>query len=97
LDQALQDLAVVPESSPDYAAAQSIKNAIEQDIQRIPPDSNKAERSCRKLVEAEEEFPSTIEYRWFGTQSKTDAASRTITVTVEYSAKNSTGLNYRIV
>ena len=103
LELALRDLYLVTRASSEYQQAQALESEIrEQILQRTrPPDvaqADLAERNCRKLVKNNEEFPSTVDYRLFGTDAAVDADTKTITVTVDYTAKNSMGaeLPYRM-
>ena len=55
------------------------------DVSRPAP----GETGCKKAIETSEEFPSTVDYTWFGTESQRQQSG--YMVTVDYSARNSTG------
>lgn len=96
---ALQDLDAVNQDSLDYDKAQALKDEIQNQIEnRKTPQTKIAERNCRELAKDQEEFPSTVRFKLFGTDSVIDRATRQITVTVDYTAKNSMGaeLPYRL-
>jgi hypothetical protein len=99
LDLALEDLAAVNPGSTEYDMAQKLKASIAREIEsRKPPKTEVAEANCRAAVKDAEKFPSTVGYRWLGTESTVDREAMQITVTVDYTAKNSMGaeLPYRM-
>jgi hypothetical protein len=83
LQAALDDLAAVNPDSPDYKKAQSLTyeiqiqqkyqnyspHKVEQETPQEIPHTEAAKRACKEMVKDREEFPSTIEFKWFGTDS----------------------------
>ena len=100
---AMQDLDAVKQDSPQYDSAQSLRYQIQTESQtgienQRTPQFETAKDDCKARVKDQEEFPSTVEFKWFGTVSTVDSVARQLTVTVDYTAKNSMGaeLPYRM-
>jgi hypothetical protein len=93
LQAALDDLSAVNPDSPDHEKAQieaqSLKREIQTQIEnQKTPLFETGKDNCKARVKDQEEFPSTVEFKWFGTDSTVDKTARQITVTVDYTAKN---------
>jgi sRNA-binding protein len=65
---------------------------------KIESQLDRAEKSCKDAVKSREEFPSTVDFKWFNDSPKYDEETGIVTATVNYTAKNSVGaeLPYRM-
>ena len=99
LSWALSDLRAIKPDSAEFDRAQELIPEVEAEIEnRREPHSIRAGRNCKQAAKDGEEFPSTINFVWFGVEVTPDKATKTIGVTVDYTAKNSMGaeLPYRM-
>jgi len=94
LTNALGDLRQIPPESPDYREAQQMINMItEEQHQPVTPANFQAaaEDNCKKTVIANEDFPSTIDWKWFAGTTSEYGGNDIIKVTVDYAASNRFG------
>jgi hypothetical protein len=78
-------------SSPEGQAATRAAVAREQAAQAKQALADMAKSGCRQTVQLNEDFPSTVDFNWFGTTLIHRPQSASYNVMVDYTAKNSTG------